>query len=107
MRRRRWPRAPMPAPRAPASPETASPTTASPTATSPDKEKAMFALLKDVPVINNPVFRIVLGAALIVIAVALLHASIILIAIGALILIMGLVHGFRSLTTRTQNGEAR
>jgi|GEM_PF-2401721 len=70
----------------------------------------MFALLKDVPVINNPVFRIVLGAALIAIAVALLHDSIILIAIGALILIMGLVHGFRSLTTRTQrtqNGEAR
>ena len=52
-------------------------------------------------------FRIVLGAALIAIAVALLHDSIILIAIGALILIMGLVHGFRSLTTRTQNGELR
>ena len=73
----------------------------------------MFALLKDVPVINNPVFRIVLGAALIVIAIALLHDSIILIAIGALILIMGLFHGFRSLTNRgqntqsTQNGEAR
>jgi hypothetical protein len=81
--------------------------TASPKATSPDKEKAMFALLKDVPVINNPVFRIVLGAALIAIAVALLHDNIILIAIGALILIMGLVHGFRSLTTRTQNGELR
>ena len=67
----------------------------------------MFALLKDVPVINHPVLRIVLGAALIAIAVALLHDSIILIAIGALILIMGLVRGYRSLTTRTQNGEAR
>lgn len=68
----------------------------------------MFALLKDVPVINHPVFRIVLGVALIAIAVALLHNSIILIAIGALILAMGLVRGYRSLTTRTtQNGEAR
>jgi hypothetical protein len=67
----------------------------------------MFALLKDVPVINHPVFRIVLGAALIAVAVTVLHSSVILIAVGALILIMGLVHGFRSLTTRTQNGEVR
>ena len=67
----------------------------------------MFALLKDVPIINNPVFRIVLGIALIVIAVALLHNSIILIAIGALILIMGLVHGTRTLTARTQKGQSR
>src|ERR1700733_2004546 len=98
MHRQRWPPAPM----------TSSSMTASPmTARSPDKEKAMFAMLKDVPVINNPVFRIVLGAALIAIAVALLHDNIILIAIGALILIMGLVHGFRSLTTRSQDGELR
>ena len=67
----------------------------------------MFALLKDVPVINNPVFRIVLGAALIVIAVALLHDNIILIAIGALILIMGLVRGARALTARSRKGELR
>src|SRR5580698_10035536 len=107
MHRQRWAPARMTASPMTASPMTASPMTASPTATSPDKEQAMFALLKDVPVINNPVFRIVLGAALIVIAVALLHDNIFLIAIGALILIMGLVHGFRSLTTRTQNGEAR
>jgi len=67
----------------------------------------MLALLNGVPVINNPVFRIVLGTALIVIAVALLHDSIILIAIGALILIMGLVRGYRSLTGHTQEEEAR
>ena len=67
----------------------------------------MFALLNGVPVVNNPVFRIVLGAALIVIAVALLHDSIILIAIGALILIMGLVRGYRSLTRHSQEEEAR
>jgi hypothetical protein len=67
----------------------------------------MFALLKDVPVINHPLFRIVLGAALIAIAVALLHDSVILIAIGALILIMGLVRGARSLTILTQKGQLR
>jgi Flp pilus assembly protein TadB len=67
----------------------------------------MLALLNGVPVISNPVFRIVLGIALIVIAVALLHDSIILIAIGALILIMGLVRGYRSLTRHTQEEEAR
>jgi hypothetical protein len=67
----------------------------------------MLALLNGVPVINNPVFRIVLGVALIVIAVTLLHDSIILIAIGALILIMGLVRGYRSLTRHTQEEEAR
>jgi hypothetical protein len=67
----------------------------------------MFALLKDVPVINRPVFRIVLGAALIAIAVALLHDSVILIAIGALILVMGLVRGARGLTGRTQKGQLR
>ena len=65
----------------------------------------MFALLKDVPVINHPVFRIVLGAALIAVGVAVLHDSAILIAIGALILIMGLVHGTRTLTARTQKGQ--
>jgi Flp pilus assembly protein TadB len=67
----------------------------------------MFALLNGVPVVNNPVFRIVLGIALIVIAVALLHDSIILIAIGALILIMGLVRGYRSLTRHNQEEEVR
>ena len=67
----------------------------------------MFALLKDVPVINHPAFRIVLGAALIAVGVAVLHDSIILIAIGALILIMGLVHGTRALTAHSQNGQLR
>jgi hypothetical protein len=67
----------------------------------------MFALLKDVPVVNHPVFRIVLGAALIAIAVALLHDSVILIAIGALILIMGLARGTRALTGHTQKGQLR
>jgi hypothetical protein len=65
----------------------------------------MFALLKDVPVINHPVFRIVLGAALIAVAVAVLHDSVILIAIGALILIMGLVRGTRALTAHSQKGR--
>jgi hypothetical protein len=67
----------------------------------------MFALLKDVPVINHPVFRILLGAALIALAVAVLHHDIILIAIGALILIMGLVHGTRALAARPGKGQLR
>jgi hypothetical protein len=65
----------------------------------------MFALLNGVPVVNNPVFRIVLGIALIVIAVALLHADIILIAIGAFILLMGLVRGYRNLTGHNKEEE--
>jgi hypothetical protein len=65
----------------------------------------MFALLNGVPVINNPVFRIVLGAALIVIAVALLHSEIILIAIGAFILVMGLVRGYQVLTGHNKEEE--
>jgi hypothetical protein len=65
----------------------------------------MFALLNGVPVVNNPVFRIVLGAALIVIAVALLHSDIILIAIGAFILLMGLVRGYRNLTGHNKEEE--
>jgi hypothetical protein len=65
----------------------------------------MFALLNGVPVVNNPVFRIVLGAALIVIAVLLLHSDIILIAIGAFILLMGLVRGYRNLTGHNKEEE--
>jgi len=67
----------------------------------------MLALLKDVPVINHPLFRIVLGVALIAVSVTVLHGSVILIAIGALILIMGLVRGGRGLTGRTQKGQLR
>lgn len=66
----------------------------------------MLALLKDVPVINHPVFRIVLGAALVAVGIAVLHDSVILIAIGALLLIMGLARGARVLTGRTETGRA-
>lgn len=65
----------------------------------------MFALLKDVPVVNHPVFRIVLGAALVAAGVAVRHDSIILIAVGALILVMGLVRGVSALTSHTQKGQ--
>jgi uncharacterized membrane protein HdeD (DUF308 family) len=67
----------------------------------------MFALLKDVPVINHPVFRIVLGVALITVAVAVLHDSVILITVGALLLIMGVVRGVTALTGRAQKGQPR
>jgi uncharacterized membrane protein HdeD (DUF308 family) len=65
----------------------------------------MFALLKDVPVINHPVFRIVLGAALIAAGLAL-HA-IIVAAIGGLLLVMGIVRGVTALTGHTQKGQLR
>jgi hypothetical protein len=67
----------------------------------------MFALLKDVPVINHPVFRIVFGALLIALAVAVLHDDIILLAVGALILVMGLFRGARALTGQNQKGQSR
>lgn len=67
----------------------------------------MFLLLKDVPFINHPVFRIVLGAALIAAGLAVLHNSVFIIAIGALLLIMGLARGARSLAGRTQKGQLR
>lgn len=67
----------------------------------------MFALLKDVPVVNHPVFRIVLGATLVAAGVAVLHDSVILIAVGALILIMGLARGTRALTAHPQKGQLR
>jgi hypothetical protein len=64
-------------------------------------------MLKDVPVVNHPVFRIVLGAALVAAGVTLLHDSVILIAVGALILIMGLIRGTRALTAHAQKGQLR
>jgi hypothetical protein len=67
----------------------------------------MLALLNNVPILGHPVFRIVLGIAVIVIAVTVVHRSIILIVLGALILIMGLVRGARSLSSRTETGELR
>ena len=66
----------------------------------------MLALLSDVPVLGNPVFRIVLGIALIALAVLALHDSIILIAIGALLLVMGLVRGTRALTGHAEKGQS-
>jgi hypothetical protein len=67
----------------------------------------MLALLRDVPVINHPVFRIVLGAALIALGLAALHHSLIITAIGVLILIMGLVRGIAVLTGHAQKGQLR
>jgi hypothetical protein len=67
----------------------------------------MFALLKDVPVINHPVFRIVLGTALIAVGLAVLHHDIITIAVGAFVLIVGLARGVMAVTGRTQKGQVR
>jgi protein-S-isoprenylcysteine O-methyltransferase Ste14 len=64
----------------------------------------MLALLKDVPVINHPVFRIVLGAALMALGLAVLHHSLILIAVGAFLLVMGLVRGVSGLVGHAQKG---
>jgi uncharacterized membrane protein HdeD (DUF308 family) len=67
----------------------------------------LFVLLKDLPVVNHPVFRIVLGAALVVVGLVVLHHDIIITAVGALLLIMGLVRGVRALTGHTQKGQPR
>lgn len=61
----------------------------------------MFALLKDVPVVTHPVLRIVLGAALVAIGLVVLHGEVIITAVGALLLIMGLARGGRALTGHT------
>lgn len=63
----------------------------------------MFALLKDVPVINHPVFRIVLGAALI--AAGLVLHQYILASVGGFLVVMGVVRGYSVLTDRTQKGQ--
>ena len=67
----------------------------------------MFALMKDVPVINHPVFRIVLGAALAAVGLLALHHNIIITAVGALLLVMGVVRGVSALTGHTQKGQLR
>lgn len=67
----------------------------------------MFVLLKDVPVVNHPVFRIVLGAALAAVGLAVLHHNVIITAVGALVLIMGLVRGVSALTGHAQKGQLR
>jgi hypothetical protein len=65
----------------------------------------MFALLKDVPVISHPVFRIVLGAA--VIAAGLGLHLIVAAVLGGLLLVMGLARGLNTLTGRHQKGQLR
>jgi hypothetical protein len=67
----------------------------------------MFVLLKDVAVVNHPVFRIVLGAALAVVGLVVLHHSVVIIAVGALVLIMGLVRGVSALAGHAQKGQLR
>jgi hypothetical protein len=67
----------------------------------------MLALLKDVPVINHPLFRIVLGAALVAVGLVVMHHDIILTAVGALILIMGLVRGLSVLTRHARKEQPR
>jgi hypothetical protein len=65
----------------------------------------MFALLKDVPVINHPVFRIVLGAALVA-AGLVLHLYIVA-AIGGFLLVMGVTRGVSTVTGHTRKGQLR
>jgi uncharacterized membrane protein HdeD (DUF308 family) len=67
----------------------------------------MLALLKDVPVINHPLFRIVLGAALVAVGLLVMHRDVIIIAVGALILVMGMVRGVSALTGHGQKEESR
>lgn len=67
----------------------------------------MFALLKDVPVLGHPVFRIVLGAALIAAGLLVLRHNIIMAAAGGLLLVMGVVRGVGALTGHTQKGQLR
>jgi hypothetical protein len=69
------------------------------------RKNIMFALLKDLPVINHPAFRIVLGAALIAAGLAL-HL-IIAAAVGGLLLVMGIVRAVSALTGHTQKGQLR
>ena len=65
----------------------------------------MFLLLKDAPVINHPIFRIVLGAGLLALGLTVLHDNIVALAIGALLLVMGLARGTRALTARNKKGQ--
>jgi hypothetical protein len=71
------------------------------------KEKIMLALLRDVPVISHPVFRIVLGAALVAVGLLVLRHNYVITAVGALILVMGLVRGVSTLTGRAAKGQPR
>src|SRR5262249_52649591 len=92
-RRRRLPAGPDPAGRPPArlpTQSTKAPARNQPPITNPDEETVMFVLLKDVPVVNHPVFRIMLGAALAAAGLVVLHHNVIITAAGAVVLIMGL-----------------
>jgi hypothetical protein len=62
----------------------------------------MFALLRNVPGMNHPVVRIVIGIA--VLAAALAVHNVIIGAVGALILVMGVVRGAGAITGRTPRG---
>jgi hypothetical protein len=63
----------------------------------------MLALFKDVPVLSHPVFRIVLGAALL--AVGLAFHAYLAIAAGGLLLVMGIARGVATLTGHHQKGQ--
>jgi hypothetical protein len=65
----------------------------------------MLALLKDVPVINHPVFRLVVGAALIAVGLVLNH--IIITVAGALLVLLGLARAYHLLTTHHQKGQVQ
>jgi uncharacterized membrane protein HdeD (DUF308 family) len=65
----------------------------------------MFALLKDVPVVNHPVLRIVLGGALVAVGLLVFHRNIIVIAVGALLLVMGIVRGVSALAGHTHRRQ--
>ena len=63
----------------------------------------LFALLKDVPVIGHPVFRIVLGAALVAAGVALHLIG--LAVVGGLLLVLGAARGVAALTGHAKKGH--
>ena len=52
-------------------------------------------------------FRIVLGAALAAAGLVVLHHNVIITAVGALVLIMGLVRGVSALTGHARKGQPR
>jgi hypothetical protein len=64
----------------------------------------MFLLLKDVPVIGHPVFRIVAGAALVAVALMIPHHNLIITAVGALLVVMGVVRGISALLSFRSSG---
>lgn len=67
----------------------------------------MLALFKNVPFLGHPQFRIALGAALLAVGLLVLHDNVILIAIGALLVLMGLASGLGGRTGRAPRGSRR